>query len=325
MNATYQTPRWMKSVLLVAGVYNLIWGLLAVVAPQWMLSVSGVNAGPVAFAFWQCIGMIVGVYGVGYIIAAKHPFHHWPITLVGLLGKILGPAGFILATTNDLLPATMVWTIVANDLIWWIPFTAILWGAVRHHRMAGSAYATPEADDPLRELRTNSGRRLDDLADQQPQLVMFLRHAGCTFCRQALSDLSKQRAELEQLGVGIVLVHLGEEEPDTDEFFGGYGMDDLPRISDPECRLYRQFGLDLGGFSQLFGLRVWLRGLVAGLLNGHGIGAARGNTFQMPGAYVYHHGQISAGFRHNFASDRPDYVELIQHSGVTAAHQPSFA
>lgn len=39
---------------------------------------------------WQCVGMIVGVivgvYGIGYLVAASDPRRHWPIVLVGLLG-----------------------------------------------------------------------------------------------------------------------------------------------------------------------------------------------------------------------------------------------
>ena len=40
------------------------------------------------------VGMIVGVYGIGYIIASARPLVHWPIILVGFLGKIFGPIGF---------------------------------------------------------------------------------------------------------------------------------------------------------------------------------------------------------------------------------------
>ena len=41
------------------------------------------------------MGMIVGVYGIGYLIAARDPRTHWPIVLVGLLGKVFGPIGFV--------------------------------------------------------------------------------------------------------------------------------------------------------------------------------------------------------------------------------------
>lgn len=312
MNSDYRPSPWMKPVLVAAGAYNLVWGFVAVVFPTTMLGWLGVETELLAAKFWQCIGMIVGVYGVGYLIASWAPYRHWPITLVGLLGKVFGPIGFALAIANGTLPISMSWTILANDLIWWVPFVAILWGALRYHQAIGSAYDTPESDDPLRELRTNTGRLLDDLANSAPQLVVFLRHAGCTFCRQSLADLSAQREKIEALGCGIVLVHLAKDEPEADEIFERYGVDDLPRISDPSSRLYRQFGLDLGAFSQLFGIRVWLQGFISGFLNGHGIGAIRGNSFQMPGVYLYHCGMILDGFRHESASDRPDYLALAR-------------
>jgi small multidrug resistance pump len=37
--------------------------------------------------------MIVGVYGVGYYIAAYDPYRHWPIVFVGFSGKFFGPIG----------------------------------------------------------------------------------------------------------------------------------------------------------------------------------------------------------------------------------------
>ncbi|MBI2761531.1 MAG: hypothetical protein HYX51_08915 [Chloroflexi bacterium] len=53
---------------------------------------------------WQCLGMVVGVYGAGYLIAATNPLRHWPIVFVGLLGKILGPIGFLNAALSGTLP-----------------------------------------------------------------------------------------------------------------------------------------------------------------------------------------------------------------------------
>lgn len=323
MNAEYQGLRLMRRVLIAAGIYNLLWGLFAVLLPGRMLSALGVSAGAVGTSFWQCIGMIVGVYGVGYLIASRAPFRHWVIVLVGLLGKIFGPIGFAFSIADNTLPLTLGWTIVTNDLIWWVPFGMILWSAFRSHQTTGSAHEMSEADDPLRELRSNTGMRLSDLSADRPQLVLFLRHAGCTFCRQSLADLSAQRAEIERIGFGIVIVHMGDDMEKDTIFFERYNLDDVPRISDPKCRLYRQFGLDLGGFVELFGLRVWIRGLIAGLLRGHGIGAFRGNSFQMPGAYLFHEGQILGGYRHASASDRPDYVKLVQ--SVSVSREPAVA
>ena len=70
--------------------------------------------------------MIVGVYGIGYLIAASDPIRHWPIVLVGFLGKVLGPIGFAEALWSERLPLAFGFNIVTNDLIWWVPFFLIL-------------------------------------------------------------------------------------------------------------------------------------------------------------------------------------------------------
>ena len=78
--------------------------------------------------------MIVGVYGVGYAVAARDPLRHWPIVLVGLLGKVFGPIGFLQAALAGDLPWSFGWVLVGNDLVWWLPFAAILWRAATDHR-----------------------------------------------------------------------------------------------------------------------------------------------------------------------------------------------
>jgi len=40
----------------------------------------------------------------------------------GLLGKLLGPLGFVWAVANDDIPQAFGWTILTNDLIWWPAF-----------------------------------------------------------------------------------------------------------------------------------------------------------------------------------------------------------
>ena len=123
-------PVWMRRILLVAAFYNLVWGSLVILFPSAIFQWTGV-ALPRYPEIWQCVGMIVGVYGVGYAIAASNPLRHWPVVLVGLLGKVLGPIGFLWAASSETLPWSWGWTIVANDLIWWWPFGAILFAAWR--------------------------------------------------------------------------------------------------------------------------------------------------------------------------------------------------
>jgi len=127
----------MTVTLLLAAAYNVLWGAWVVLFPLHIFELARIDTGDGPHFWpqlWQCIGMIVGVYGVGYAIAAIDPIRHWPIVLVGLLGKILGPIGFAGALLDGTFPLRFGVTIITNDLIWWIPFGLILVAAWRHHR-----------------------------------------------------------------------------------------------------------------------------------------------------------------------------------------------
>lgn len=118
-------PPWMGRWLFAAALYNLLWGALVVLWPGlWFLLLK--LPAPNYPGIWQCVGMVVGVYGVGYAFAAADPVRHWPIVLVGLLGKVLGPIGFVSQAAAGLLPWRLGWIIVFNDLLWWIPFMLIV-------------------------------------------------------------------------------------------------------------------------------------------------------------------------------------------------------
>ena len=118
-------PPWMTKVLIAAGVYNLIFGAWAGLFPNHVFTLLGMETPNYPF-LWQCIGMIVGVYGIGYLAAARDPLRHWPIILVGLLGKIFGPIGFLQTALAGDISWKFGYLIITNDLIWWIPFTWIM-------------------------------------------------------------------------------------------------------------------------------------------------------------------------------------------------------
>jgi hypothetical protein len=125
-------PAWTKKVLYAAAIYNVVWGAAVIAAPLALFRWAGMDE-PRYPQIWQCVGMIVGVYGIGYWIAARDPYRHWPIVLVGFLGKVFGPIGFLQAAVSGALPWSWGATIITNDLIWWIPFASILYLAFRHN------------------------------------------------------------------------------------------------------------------------------------------------------------------------------------------------
>ena len=123
---------WMGRCLVAAGIYNLAWGAVTVLMPSWLFTLTGMEQPNYPF-IWQCVGMIVGVYGIGYLAAAADPIRHWPIILVGFLGKIFGPLGYCLGVLKGEVPAAFGVTLPTNDLIWWVPFGLILYRAARAH------------------------------------------------------------------------------------------------------------------------------------------------------------------------------------------------
>ena len=113
--------RFHRITFLLAGIYNLAWGLWTGLDPQWLFRVAGMEPmrHPAVFA---CVGMIVGVYGILYLEVARRPEHGWLLAAVGMLGKILGPIGWLISVLQGTWPIESGLLILTNDLIWWIPF-----------------------------------------------------------------------------------------------------------------------------------------------------------------------------------------------------------
>lgn len=303
-------PRWMGRWLLAAAVYNLLWGLAMALAPVWTLGFLGVSpeSREIWPQLWACIGMIVGVYGIGFLIASRNPLRHWPIVLVALLGKIFGPIGFVDAALRGALPWSMGVTILTNDLLWWIPFSMILWNAFR-----ASQPAPPEGEvtleSALASLHDQDGRALRELTNLRPTLVVLLRHTGCTFCKEALADLARWEASIGAAGVGVAVVGMSPTAQHLRAHGERRGLRTVAWIADPDRKLYRALAVPRGTFPQLFGPRVML-GAARAMLGGHRLGALEGDGFQMPGAFVIHQGRVVREYRHSTAADRPDLAAL---------------
>lgn len=115
----------MKIILRLAAIYNILWGAWVVLFPNHFFDLVGMeplNHPMVRYG----LGMVIGVYGLGYWWASYNPIQHWPIVAVGFLGKIFGPLGFALNYTQGNVPVEFIYTLLTNDFIWWVPFFLIL-------------------------------------------------------------------------------------------------------------------------------------------------------------------------------------------------------
>ena len=109
--------RW----FVAASLYNAVWGAWTVLFPEAYFRIIDMEP-PTPRAIWQCVGMLVMVYGLGYYLIAAQPERYSALAWVGLIGKVFGPLGFLYAILTNELPARFGWTLITNDLIWWPVF-----------------------------------------------------------------------------------------------------------------------------------------------------------------------------------------------------------
>jgi|SRR5882724_1448299 len=160
----------------------------------------------------------------------------------------------------------------------------------------------------LNSFLSQTGQPLGALSAESPLLLVFLRHFGCTFCREAVDEIAKKREAIQAKGPLLAFVHLGTEER-AKIFFTPYGLADVPRFGDPEGRLYDPFGLMRAELRQYLNSESLFR-MVMAWMSGHFVGLPAGDVQRMPGAFLMHGNQIRKAFRHKLVSDRPDYVAL---------------
>src|SRR3954469_4290436 len=103
---------------------------------------------------------------------------------------------------------------------------------------------TPEIGDraPDIEVRNTLGQtvRLSEYWCEQPVILAFLRHFGCSMCRAFLAELRQIHPNLEEAGVQVLAMTMGQPEQ-TDEFCTQHEID-FVCLSDPERISYGAYG-----------------------------------------------------------------------------------
>jgi len=109
----------------LAAAYNVAFAAWAIVWPRAFFDLFAMDA-PRYPAIWQCLGMVVGVYGLGYAYAAWRLDRAFPFIALGLVGKTLGPIGWVATVHAGEWPIRTFTLILFNDLVWWLPFGVFL-------------------------------------------------------------------------------------------------------------------------------------------------------------------------------------------------------
>lgn len=127
---TLSQRRWYARWFLAAAIYNVAWGVLVILFPRVPFRLAGIelpSPDHLTIQFWQCIGMFVLVFAIGYAALWRDPERYAPFALIALLGKVFGPIGFAWGWFNGIMPGQVGWTILTNDLLWWPVFGAFVW------------------------------------------------------------------------------------------------------------------------------------------------------------------------------------------------------
>ena len=160
-------------------------------------------------------------------------------------------------------------------------------------------------------FKTDKGESIVEICNTQPVLLVFLRHFGCLFCKEALLDIAERREKYSEAGIRIIFVHMSDPEL-AEKYFNDYGLSGIDHVSDVAKELYNDFGLTRGKVSQLWGLQNLIRG--AQLVSNPKIPFTLktiGDGYQMPGVFVLYKSQILESFVHQMVSDRPEYDAMV--------------
>ena len=314
-----RNSQWMKAILLIAGLYSIFWGASVIIFPNFWFNLANLEL-PRYIQLWQSYGMFAISMGIGYLIASTNPLRHWPIVLVGLIAKVFAPLGFLVNYIQGDLPWIIFQMNITNDLIWCVPFGLILYNVYIHEYLLDKEIIEHTEHD-IKELLSwhhtiQEKESLQELSEKQALMLVFLRHFGCTFCREMLTEVSKNKQYIEDKGVKIVLVHQ-LSICEANHHFEKYNLQNVSSVSDPELILYKGFYLQRGKLSQIFGWKDMKRLFSRGNLLKHGISSFKDeDPFQMPGVFMVKNGEIVQKFVHTSVSDKVPFKELTSETTI---------
>lgn len=135
MKTTHTIPKWTTWILVLSGIYNILWGALVTAFPKAFLALGGfTNLEPITLTLMKGMGMMVAVYGLTYIVAAPNYLKYWPVVLAGFLARVFGPIGFLVNVQEGIFDWDIGIMIIFNDLIWLPFYTVMMFGIYKHLR-----------------------------------------------------------------------------------------------------------------------------------------------------------------------------------------------
>jgi CDP-diglyceride synthetase len=117
--------KWMKFVLRFVAVFNVLAGLFMLIGYHETYKIIGMNKPDISFPI-QLVGILVGLFGVGYYLVAKNPVENRHVLMLGFWSKLLGSCLGTYYVVRGQLPLRFVAVYFFADVIYLPPFYLIL-------------------------------------------------------------------------------------------------------------------------------------------------------------------------------------------------------
>jgi hypothetical protein len=156
--------------------------------------------------------------------------------------------------------------------------------------------------------------RLRDQLESGLNLLVFLRHFGCMFCRETLSDM-RAVADNDDRFPRPIFFFQGTATEGRALLRGHWPQ--VRAVADPSAAFYRAFGIERGGLVQMFGPGVWA-GRSRARAKGHRNGERGADIWRMPGIALVQGSKILWAHEYRHAADHPDYEHICELAAAVA-------
>lgn len=130
---------------------------------------------------------------------------------------------------------------------------------------------------------TGAEVRLGDVWADKPAALVFLRHFGCSFCREHAADLQQDLDAIHAAGGEVVAIGMGT--PAHAAHFREHSGITFPLLVAEDTSLHEAAGLRNGDWMSVLGPRAW-GGIVRATRKGHRAKRTAADMSQLGGTFV---------------------------------------
>lgn len=303
-------PAWWSWFLQLTAIYYLLCALSAAFFYRswfWAAGIAPVDHTQSALLLAVISSPMFALF-VAALIASSAPVTHWALLIVLFVHNLTDGIVNVIAGLNGTLPAPNAAAFVGLDAVLCVGIAIILAGANRS--IALRQEMSGDLEGALEMKPESIDRSLRSLSFETKLLLVFIRHSGCTFCREHLAKLQEERKRLDGNSFRIVVVGMSEGAT-IRQLADRFGLNDALVVSDPDRKLYRALEIRRGSFWQVLGPSSMWHAIAGGTLFRYGQGEIDADPFQLPGTAVLQDGKVIASRSAETASEYCEITPLL--------------